>query len=56
MVRATKFVATKQASSLGADSVPAGTQLEVVSREDPIIYGRYGLGVYGIPIFATDLK
>jgi hypothetical protein len=53
---ATQFVTITQAISLGADAVPAGTQLELVSREDAVVYVRYGQGVYGIPISATDLK
>jgi hypothetical protein len=51
-----QFVTITQAVSLGADAVPAGTRLELVSREDPVAYVRYGEGVYGIPVSATDLK
>lgn len=51
-----EFVTIKQPISLGADTVPAGTRLELVSKEESEVHVRYEGVVYGIPISATDLK
>ncbi len=54
-VSSAQLVTIRQSISLGADYFPAGTRLELVSKEDSTIYVRYGNGIYGIPISATDL-
>jgi hypothetical protein len=51
-----RFVTTTQPVLLGAEKVPPGTRLELVSKDGSIVYVRYGDGQFGIPISATDLK
>lgn len=51
-----QFVTLRQSISVGTETVPAGTRLELVSKEDSEVHVRYQNVVYGIPISATDLK
>ena len=51
-----QFVTIRQSISIGTDTLPAGTRLELVSKEGSEVHVRYQGVVYGIPISATDLK
>jgi hypothetical protein len=51
-----QFVTVRQPVPMGNEVLPAGTQLEFVSRADPDVWVRYKGAEYALPISATDLK
>ena len=55
-LQSSQFITITQSVSIGGVLFPAGSHVQLVSREGSEVHVRYIGGEYTIPISATDLK